>query len=123
MSRDWQRIHSRRAWTEGEEMRLIDADEFLNDENDAFRNTLPKVKDGIDKVINLGTHLKIEKLINDCPTADAVPVVHACYIKNKNKFDDFECSNCHVHCHVESVCTKFNKYCPCCGARMDEVEQ
>ena len=51
------------------------------------------------------------------PTVDAVTVIHAHYIY-KN-FDDYECSNCHVHCHVESVCTIYNNYCPNCGAKMD----
>jgi NADH pyrophosphatase NudC (nudix superfamily) len=102
-------------------MRLIDADQFISDEDEAFRNTLPKVKDGLDKVVNLGTHLKIEKLINDCPTVDAVSVVHAHwkYHIPTGLFGDcyhWKCSNCNGDIN------KKHNYCPHCGARMDEKE-
>ena len=80
-------------------MRLIDAEALL------------------DKIPKEWTIMDVGRVVT-APTVDAVPVVHAHYIQ-KN-FDDYECSNCHVHCHVGSACTIYDNYCPNCGAKMDE---
>lgn len=61
----------------------------------------------------------VEMVIEDAPTADVVPVVHARWI------DDTYCSNCS---HFEEddeghPVFSFSDYCPCCGAKMDGKEK
>ena len=53
------------------------------------------------------------KEIDKCEAEDLKPVLHAHYINTK--FNDYECSNCHIHCRAT-----YNSYCPNCGAKMDE---
>ncbi len=48
----------------------------------------------------------------DAPAADVVPVIHAKWIKGRY------CSNC--ECDDYDYCCRQPKYCPECGAIMDE---
>lgn len=62
------------------------------------------------------------KLINEQPTVDAVPVVHAKWLH-----DDYGanyCSKCYEYAYEDE---KYRmiwhvRYCPSCGAKMDEEE-
>ena len=93
-------------------MRLIDADEILKDP----------------------THIGFMTII-EAKTIDAVPVIHAHWdcIENvfsyEGTFDGYECSHCHKM-FLDDMCQnngsdyvdakKDFKYCPFCGAKMDE---
>lgn len=86
--------------------RLIDADEIMkalsifNDTtngNSHFLNGIETAKE----------------LIEDAPTAD--PVLHAEWLYDRP--GHWFCSNCHL---TEGWASKWMKYCPQCGAKMDK---
>ena len=56
-------------------MRLIDAEQFLADESEAYMSAQIKIKDGLNRAVNEVVHKKIQMLISDAPTVDAVEVV------------------------------------------------
>lgn len=56
-------------------MRLIDADEMALNESEAYMSAQSKIDNGITFAINSCVHGKIQKLIADTPTVDAVSVV------------------------------------------------
>lgn len=56
-------------------MRLIDADEMAVNESDAYMNAQTNIDNGITFIINSCVHAKVQRLIADTPTVDAVPVV------------------------------------------------
>ena len=51
-------------------------------------------------------------LLEEVPTADVAPVIHAKWIKGRY------CSNC--ECDDYDYCCRQPKYCPECGAKMGE---
>lgn len=53
------------------------------------------------------------RIINDCPTADVVPVVHGRWV-----FGGDGCVVC-SECDEEEPNDNHRNYCPNCGARMD----
>ena len=60
----------------------------------------------------------IEEFIDDCPTIDAVPVVHAKWeLRHIGHGHYWECSACHTNPCI--YVTKDTKFCPNCGAKMD----
>lgn len=61
--------------------------------------------------------------IKEIPPADVAPVIHARWIKHKiDKYDfTLHCSNCAWIDEINSEWGKY-KYCPNCGAKMDENE-
>lgn len=92
-------------------MRLIDA-EALKD-------------DAREKIGYLYGVTKFIKMINEMPTIEAKPVVHAHFIEHM-EFDyeggysgsSYSCSNCNEVNYYDDI--KDFKYCPVCGAQMDE---
>lgn len=57
--------------------------------------------------------------IDEMPTIEAKPVVHAHWMKDK--FGESYCSKCYVYAVIdEDGRERKSKYCPCCGAQMDE---
>lgn len=56
-------------------MRLIDADQMAVDESEAYMSAQVQITDDLKWLINFAAHSKIQKLIADTPTVDAVPVV------------------------------------------------
>ena len=56
-------------------MRLIDADQMAVDESEAYMSAQVQITDDLKWLVNFAAHSKIQKLIADTPTVDAVPVV------------------------------------------------
>lgn len=56
-------------------MRLIDADELGVDESEAYMSAQVQITDDLKWLVNFAAHSKIQRLIADTPTVDAVPVV------------------------------------------------
>lgn len=59
--------------------------------------------------------------IEDFPTVDAAPVIHAHPIFN-SRLNHAKCSNCGKYC-IGYDDDNWDKYCCCCGAKMDEEVQ
>ena len=57
------------------DMRLIDADEMAVNESEAYMSAQMKIDSPVTLRINSVVHRKIQQLIADAPTIDAVPVV------------------------------------------------
>ena len=55
--------------------RLIDADQMAVDESEAYMSAQVQIQDDLKWLINFAAHSKIQALIADTPTVDAVPVV------------------------------------------------
>ena len=81
-------------------MRLIDADALIEtfDPQHYYDWYTPSILENID----------------NAPTVDAVPVVHAKWIAQNEGLTRFMCSHCKSENHEG-----FETYCPKCGARMD----
>ena len=56
-------------------MRLIDADQMVVDESEAYMSAQVQITDDLKWLVNFAAHSKIQRLIADTPTVDAVPVV------------------------------------------------
>lgn len=56
-------------------MRLIDADKMAVDESEAYMSAQAQITDDLNRLVNFAAHSKIQRLIADTPTVDAVPVV------------------------------------------------
>lgn len=56
-------------------MRLIDADKMAVDESEAYMSAQVQITDDLKWLVNFAAHSKIQRLISDTPTVDAVPVV------------------------------------------------
>ncbi len=56
-------------------MRLIDADQMAVDESEAYMSAQVQITDDLKWIVNFAAHSKIQRIIADTPTVDAVPVV------------------------------------------------
>lgn len=56
-------------------MRLIDADQMAVDESEAYMSAQVQITDDLKWLVNFAAHSKIQRIIADTPTVDAVPVV------------------------------------------------
>ena len=56
-------------------MRLIDADKMAVEESEAYISAQCQIKDDLTRSVNAVVHTKIQRLIADAPTVDAVEVV------------------------------------------------
>lgn len=56
-------------------MRLIDADKMAVEESEAYISAQCQIKDELTRSVNAVVHTKIQRLIADTPTVDAVEVV------------------------------------------------
>ena len=68
--------------------RLIDADQMAVDESEAYMSAQVQITDELKWLINFVAHSKIQRLIADTPTVDAVPVVRC---RDCQKMKTFEC--------------------------------
>ena len=55
--------------------RLIDADQMAVDESEAYMSAQVQITDDLKWLVNFAAHSKIQRLIADTPTVDAVRVV------------------------------------------------
>ena len=56
-------------------MRLVDADQMVVDESEAYMSAQVQITDDLKWLVNFAAHSKIQRIIADTPTVDAVPVV------------------------------------------------
>ena len=63
-------------------MRLIDADKMAVDESEAYMSAQAQITDDLKWLVNFAAHSKIQRLIADTPTVDAVPVVRCLECKH-----------------------------------------
>ena len=83
-------------------MRLIDADKMAVDESEAYMSAQAQITGDLKWLVNFAAHSKIQRLIADTPTVDAVPVVRC--MDCKHSYEDFgglccsygPCVDCHV---------------------------
>lgn len=76
-------------------MRLIDADQMAVDESEAYMFAQAQITDELKWLINFAAHRKIQRLIADTPTVDAVPVVRCrdcAYFYRDEEFNRAWCS-------------------------------
>lgn len=100
--------------------RYIDADKLAKYFKEKCRILLPGAKAGDRTLIaQCDTYYSAQAAVINSRSADVVPVVHAHWIPHYDDFDGLvnECS----HCHAEGMID--GKYCPNCGAKMDEVTE
>lgn len=108
--------------------RYIDADEFLENESEAYmRAQVNLAEEHADKTIeatryvNEAVHKKIQMLINATESADVVEVRHG-HWDFYGLIDDI-----YGHGASCSVCGGYSEdngyYCSCCGAKMDDALQ
>ena len=104
------------------EHRLIDANEMLANESEAYMYAQRRVKDEGTRLVNMAVHTKIQMLIADTPVVDAVKVVHGRWIEKVDMVESY-LSDCQEVFYECSVCDAANigesPYCPNCGAKMD----
>ena len=93
------------------EQRLIDANALLEKAWDV------DCRCGYVQVVDVGS-------IEDAPTIEAKPVVHAYWIEQIiDGGQELMCSNCGEYALMnDEFYSEFSKYCPYCGAQMDEKE-
>ena len=98
----------------GEKMpRLIDADKLRKDVLD-MPNCYNGFSDTYDKAM-------IIDLIDEQPTVDAESVKHGRWIEPHRTYDKRAYVQC-TNCGETQYLGRFMKYCPNCGAKMDEVK-
>lgn len=90
-------------------MRLIDADVFMNELNEAQQE--------FDEYYRGLGRAKVMLLTQ--PLIDAEPVVHGHWIECSNELNK-KCSVCHK---VNGTIYYHEPHCPNCGAKMDEVSK
>lgn len=90
-------------------MRLIDADEL---KKQMAGMALISPSYFTSKVV------KLLEIIDNQPTVEAVPVVHAKWIYN-DFIKEWECSNCHSSASLSDDKNSHPNWCPQCGAKMD----
>lgn len=69
-------------------MRMIDADQMAVDESEAYMSAQVQITDDLKWLVNFAAHSKIQKLIADTPTVDAVSVVRC---RDCRKFKTYGC--------------------------------
>lgn len=93
------------------EKRLIDANEVLQRNEEAFEKANKKPAENFVSVIQYHT---VKEMVNSSPTVDAVEVVHGRWEKHGKH--DWRCSVCKAGVPYSYT---GHKYCHNCGAKMD----
>lgn len=101
-------------------MRLIDADEFIEYCRKGLKDmsAVPYYKDSIKAMIE-ATKGFIDD-IEEQPTIDAAPVVHAHWIYRGYTFPDGQYRKCSACKGLIKVVANDGKFCGHCGAKMEE---
>lgn len=94
--------------------KYIDADEMLSEESEAYMRAQTKITDEATYLVNHFAHIKLQQLLCDAPAADVREVRRGKWENSKSGLDFIRCSECHA------VYDRITKYCPHCGAKMDE---
>ena len=91
-------------------MRLIDADKMAVEESEAYISAQCQIKDELMRSVNAVVHTKIQRLIADTPTVDAVEVVRC---KDCKCFGlQPECELCEDRGEACGVCGKYGACVP-----------
>ena len=69
-------------------MRMIDADQMAVDESEAYMSAQVQITDDLKWLVNFAAHSKIQRIIADTPTVDAVSVVRC---RDCRKFKTYDC--------------------------------
>lgn len=86
-------------------MRLIDADKMAVDESEAYMSAQVQITEDLKWLVNFAAHSKIQRLIADTPTVDAVPVVRCRDCRSYNKPKTGWCE-VHLDCeHPDDYCS------------------
>ena len=64
-------------------MRMIDADQMAVDESEVYMSAQVQITDDLKWLVNFAAHSKIQRIIADTPTIDAVPVVRCRECKHR----------------------------------------
>lgn len=75
-------------------MRLIDADQMAVDESEAYMSAQVQITDDLKWLVNFAAHSKIQRLIADTPTVDAVQVVRC---KDCKHYRNYPNGLCYLH--------------------------
>ena len=68
-------------------MRLIDADQMAVDESEAYMSAQVQITDDLKWLVNFAAHSKIQRIIADTPTVDAVSVVRKPVVGYEGYYD------------------------------------
>lgn len=86
-------------------MRMIDADQMAVDESEAYMSAQVQITEDLKWLVNFAAHSKIQRLIADTPTVDAVPVVRCRDCRSYNKPKTGWCE-VHLDCeHPDDYCS------------------
>lgn len=86
-------------------MRLMDADQMAVDESEAYMSAQVQITEDLKWLVNFAAHSKIQRLIADTPTVDAVPVVRCRDCRSYNKPKTGWCE-VHLDCeHPDDYCS------------------
>lgn len=89
----------------------------------AFANACTDVLERASEIVYIAgySYEYVIEILDDIPTADVAPVVHGQWIlRHIGAGHYWECSVCHTNPCI--YVTEHTKFCPNCGARMDEGE-
>ncbi|MCH3961149.1 MAG: hypothetical protein LKE48_03320 [Solobacterium sp.] len=110
-------------------MRLIDADDLLATNYLADKDKYEKSGHINRDAMNEMMLYEFKMMVDDAPTIEAAPVVHAHWETYSNPYaftpggcPYVRCSHCHGYgsMHLGGPEGYRWDYCPCCGAKMDE---
>ncbi len=114
------------------DVRLIDANallDFISDERkEAADNKNHEKMRGNDYEMHFWSGALVQarwirQYVNEAPTIDAAPVVHARWVPNHGSYGTPHCSNCKWRIpYSEDSTLDARSFCPNCGAKMDATD-
>lgn len=103
------------------DVRLIDANEVMQRNEEAFRKAQANPAENLVSVIQYHT---VKEMVSSSPTVDAAPVVHGRWIEDDETARRY-CSRCGFSIRDDASYELYGdyqvkpKHCPECGAKMD----